>query len=261
MIVAVVTLPTPVYAADQGDVGIVDDTVRVVAISTVAGESWGSDGDCDYEVVIEDDIDMGIYEADGTRMYSDTGRWLRKSCGGVAVDVGGFLVFAEGEGYTTPDLLQQAIDVLDPPEPGWGASPDGVDVAMVTQLPTYLWVESAYWGGTFTARVETPTGRVWAEAVASPATSVWSPGDGSTVTCFGGEPWNSGMESAGAACAHTYQQSTAGTDGAPMSVTVVFEVEGTTSTGGTQALGQISRTSTPILVTVGEIQAIETSGT
>ena len=35
IVVAVVALSRPVHAADQGDVGIVDDTVRVVAISTV----------------------------------------------------------------------------------------------------------------------------------------------------------------------------------------------------------------------------------
>lgn len=261
-IVAVVALATPVDAADQGDVGIVDDTVLVVAISTVAGESWARDDDCSYEVVIEDDLAFGVYEGDGIRVYSDTGRWLRKICDGRTVDVGGFFVFPEGAGYSAPDLLQQAMDVLDPLEPSWSASPNGVEVAMVTQLPTFLWVETAYWGGSFTARVETPSGRVWAEAEAIPSSSTWSPGDGSTVICLGGgEPWNPGMESAGAACAHTYLRSTVGTAGALMSVTVTFEVAGRTSTGGAQDLGQITRTSEPVLVTVGEIQAIETSGT
>jgi len=262
IIAGVVALSTPVYAADQGDIGIVDDTVRVIAIETIAGESWGTDSECTYEVVIADDVAFGVYEVDGTRMYADTGRWLRKTCEDTVVRVGDFFVFPEGAGYTAPDLLQQAVDVLDPLEPRWGASPDGVEVAMVTQMPTYLWVETAYWGGSFTARVETPSGRVWAEAEAIPASSAWSPGDGSTVTCLGGgEPWNPGMESAGAACIHTYRRSSVGTAGAPMTVTVTFEIAGTTSTGGVQGLGQISRTSTPILVTVGEIQAIETSGT
>lgn len=89
LIVATLLTATPVGAADQGDVGIVDGTVRVVAIATIPGESWGSDNDCVYEVVIEDDIAFGVYEVDGTRMYSDSGRWLGKSCEGEAVAVDG----------------------------------------------------------------------------------------------------------------------------------------------------------------------------
>lgn len=256
------TLSAPAGAADQGDVGIVDGTVRVVAIATIPGESWGADDACTYEAVIDDDIAFGVYEVDGTRMYSDTGRWLRKICDGATVDVGGFFVFPEGDGYSTPDLLQQAIDVLDPPAPNFGASPNGIDVAMVTQLPTFLWVEAAYWEGNFAARVETPSGRVWAEAQAIPAASQWSPGDGSTMDCTGGgQPWNPGAEPAATACTHTYVRSTAGTAGAEMTVEVTFDVVGRTSTSRGADLGQISRTSAPVLVTVGEIQAIETSGT
>lgn len=259
---AILAMSVPAYAADQGDVGIVDETVRVVAIATIHGESWGADDECTYEVVIEDDLAFGVYEVDGTRMYADTGRWLGKICDGAAVDVGGFFVFPEGAGYSTPDLLQQAMDVLDPPEPGWNASPNGVEVAMVTQLPTFLWVETAYWDGNFAARVETPSGRVWAEAQAIPASSVWSPGDGSTVPCTGGgDPWNPGTESTANTCTHTYVRSSAGTAGTEMSVQVTFDVIGETSTSGPEALGQITRTSAAVLVTVGEIQAIETNGT
>ncbi|MBT8239771.1 MAG: hypothetical protein KJN63_00925, partial [Acidimicrobiia bacterium] len=76
LIVATLLTARPVGAADQDDVGIVDGTVRVVAVATIPGESWGSDSDCIYEVVIEDDLAFGVYEVDGTRMYSDTGRWL-----------------------------------------------------------------------------------------------------------------------------------------------------------------------------------------
>ncbi len=261
-VAALLALSVPAGAADQGDVGIVDGTVRVVAIATIRGESWGTDSDCTYEVVIEDDLAFGVYEVDGTRMYADTGRWLQKICEGAPVDVGGFFVFPEGAGYSTPDLMQQAIDALDPPTPGWDASPDGIDVAMVTQMPTFLWVDVAYWGGNFAARVETPSGRVWAEAQAIPVASAWSPGDGSTVGCTGGgEPWIPGSDVAAAACSHTYVRSTGRTAGAEMTVRVTFDVVGRTSTSGAEDLGQISRTSAPVLVTVGEIQAIETNGT
>jgi hypothetical protein len=262
LILASLLTATPVRAADQGDVGIVDGTVRVVAVATIPGESWGSDSECVYEVVIEDDLAFGVYEVDGTRMYSDTGRWLRKSCEGETIPVDGLFTFPEGDGFSTPDLLQQAIDVLDPPEPGWGASPDGVEVAMVTQLPTALWVDTAYWTGNFVARVETPSGRVWAEATAVPTSSKWTPGDGAVVTCVdGGQPWGPATTVDETACSHTYVRSTAGSPGYGMAVEVAFDVTGSTSTGGVQDLGQIFRSSAPVLVTVGEIQAIETSGT
>ena len=262
LIAATLLTATPVGAADQGDVGIVDGTVRVVAVATIPGESWGSDNDCVYEVVIEDDIAFGVYEVDGTRMYSDSGRWLGKSCEGEAVAVDGLFTFPEGGGFNTPDLLQQAIDVLDPPEPGWGASPDGVEIAMVTQLPTALWVDAAYWSGSFVARVETPSGRVWAEATAVPRTSTWTPGDGAVVNCAGGgEPWGPTTATDEAGCSHTYVRSTAGSAGYGMTVEVAFDVTGNTSTGGVEDLGQIFRASAPVLVAVGEIQAIETSGT
>ena len=195
-------------------------------------------------------------------MYSDTGRWLEKSCEGETVAVGGLFNFPEGAGYSVPDMLQQALNALDPPEPGWGASPDGVVIAMVAQLPTALWVEQAYWSGNFVARVETPSGRVWAEAQAVPTTSTWEPGDGAVVNCVGGgQPWQPATGAAGSDCSHTYVRSTAGTAGYGMTVEVAFEVTGRTSTGGASNLGQIFRSSAPVFVTVGEIQAIETSGT
>lgn len=252
----------PANAADQGDVGVVENVVRVLARETIPGESWGAVSDCSYEVVIDDDLTFAIYNLDGTRLHSDSGRWLRKICDGEIVDVGGAFTFPEGAGYSLPDLLQQAVDVLDPPAPTWSASPDGVEVPMVAQLPTFLWVETGYWDGNFAARVETPSGRVWAEAHAIPASSIWSPGDGSTVSCSGGgNPWNPGTESTATSCTHTYVRSTAGTAGTEMAVRVTFDVIGETSTSGPEALGQISRGSAPVLVTVGEIQALETSGT
>ena len=78
---SLVALSAPAGAADQGDVGIVDGTVRVVAIATIPGESWGADAECTYEAVIDDDVAFGVYEVDGTRMYSDTGRCGHRSTG------------------------------------------------------------------------------------------------------------------------------------------------------------------------------------
>ncbi len=250
----------PAKAADQGDVGVVENKVEVRASSTMEGEDWGADSDCVYELVVDDDIRAPVYDTDGTRLFSETGRWLRKFCDGEETPVDGQVVFPEGDAFTIPDLLEQAVDSLNPGEPTWAASPDGVNVAAVTQMSVWLWVEPLYWGAAFDARVETPGGRVWAEAHAEPAFTTWSPGDGTTVVCQGpGRQWTPDAEPVGTECAHTYRHSTVATTGYPMVATVTFEVTGETSIDGPVAVGQITRTSTPLLIQVGEIQAIETN--
>lgn len=260
LMVALLVAAGPVGAADEGDVGVVDNVVQVTATATVEGVSWGHDDECTYEVVIEDDIAFGVYELDFERLYSDTGRWLRMTCDGEVVAVDGLFVFPEGGAFSEPDMLEQAMRTLDPRSPTWSASPDGVSVPMVVQLPTWLWVDTAYWGGTFTARAVTPSGRMWAEAQAVPAVTTWSPGDGSTVVCAGaGSQWGAGSEEPD--CSHTYRHSTAGSGGYLVAVTVEFEVWGSTSLNPTPVLlGTITRTSAPVTVQVGEIQALESSG-
>ncbi len=251
--------PMVAHAADEGSAGVVEDVVVVKAHETLPGERSGTNAECTYEVVIEDDDYHPVYSADGIRQYSDTGRWLRKICDGEVVNVGGSFVFPEGAGYNTPDLLDQAIDLLDPDPPSWGASPDGVAVAMVTQMPTSLWVEPSYWDGSFVVRAESASGRVWAEARAVPTATTWHPGDGRQVACAGsGEP---PIDAAPTSCSHVFERSTAGAAGFAMTVTVTFEVVGTTSDNASPTVvGEISRTSPAVLVTVGEIQAIETAG-
>jgi hypothetical protein len=246
-------------AGGQGDVGVVDDAVVVRATEATRGERAGAASGCTYEVVIQDDRARGVYELDGARTYSDTGRWLRKICDGAVVDVGGLFFFPEGSAYGATDVLADAINRLDPRPPLWGSSPDGVDVPMVTQMPTWLWVEPSYWNGSFVVRAESPSGRVWAEARAVPVSASWNVGNGTSVPCGGpGMPFS---ETAESGCTHVFEHSTAGTAGVSLSVTVTFDVLGTTSENPTPvSVGQLSRTSPPVVVTVGEIQAIETGG-
>jgi hypothetical protein len=255
----------PAGAADEGEVGIVDNSVEVIAASSVPGAAEVADGggqECVLEEVIADDLASGVYELDGERMYSDTGRWLRLICeDGLAVEVGGLRIFPEGGGFTIPDLLEQARRSLDPAEPSWRASPDGIEVPMVVQMPTWLWISPGYWNGTFAARASTPSGRVWAEATAVPTTATWLPGDDETVVCVGGgTPWDDGVD-AEPTCSHTYRHSTAGGTERLVSVTVEFAVSGSTSIDPTPIdFGTITRTSAPVSVEIGEIQALETNG-
>lgn len=241
--------------------GVVD-----VGASTRApgGESpSGGDGPasaCTWRVVVADDNVRAIFGPEGDRLFSDTGRWLQLECNGQAQAVNGQFVVPEGGAVSIADLLEQAYNQLDPPLPVWSASPNGLTVAMVTQLPTWLWIDDGYWNGGFTARASTPSGRVWAEARVHPLSAVWEFGDGSTVRCKAGSAYAPGAGNGGSSCTHTFRHSSAGIPGISLEVTVAFAVEGVTSQGTTVALGELSRTSAPVVVQVAEIQAIETQG-
>ena len=270
ILLALLTVAPPASAGGQGDVGVADGVVVVRAREVLPGaaDSRGGgggddDGDpesvCVWDVAIDDDLYVGIYTPEGERLYSDSGRWFQKDCGAGAVEINGFFVAPEGGGFSLPDMLAQAMDALDPSLPIWGSSPDGVDVPMVVQMPTWLWVESSYWSANSGVRVETPSGRIWAEALAVPTSAVWHVGAEDEVLCDGpGEPF--AAESGEPSCAHEFEHSTAGTEGLFLSVTVNFDAMGSTNLNPTPVVaGQISRTSDPVVVTVGEIQAIETN--
>lgn len=262
--VAIIASTSPASAGDEGDVGVHDRVVRVTARATVPGinVSSGADPDgCVWQVVIENDR-LPVYDTDGTGLFSDTGRWFQRMCNGQPVEVNGFFVVPEGGGFAIPDLTEQALDALDPADPTWSASPNGTTVAMVTQMPTFLWVDGGYWNAAHTVRVETPSGRVWAEARGRPTVATFDSGDGAPTMCIGGgSAWAPGGSVSGAACSHTFRHSSAGTVGREMTVTVDFAVEGRTSVNPNPVpAGTISRTSPPVLVQVAEIQAIETNG-
>ena len=256
----------PAGAADDSGVAIYEQVVRVAARAAIAGVPIGGgaapDG-CVWEVAIVGDR-LPVFTAEGEMLVSDTGRWFRRVCAGVVVGVNGFFVTPEGGGFVVPDLAEQAFDALDPISPVWSASPNGTTVPMLVQLPTWLWVEPRYWNGVFIARVETPSGRVWAEAQGRPVSALWATGDGQTVFCgVGGTVWAPGAPTRPPAggCSHTYRHSSAGTEGRAVTVTVNFAVEGATTTNpGAVPLGVISRTSPPVVVQVAEIQAVQTKG-
>lgn len=262
IVVLLLAVAGPARAADERPVGIVDDVVVVRAREILPGRSGGSAEDpaCAWELIIEDDlVQGGVYSLEGERLYSDTGRWFQKNCGSGPVEINGVFVVPEGGGFLVPDLVAQALDALDPRLPTWRASPDGVGVPMVAQMPVWLWVDPGYWDGHFAARAVTPSGRVWAEAAAIPVSTVWHMGDGSTVECRGGgEPFDG---EASPPCSHVFEHSTAGGGEFSVMATVTFDVLATSSLDPTpQIAGQISRTSAVVGVSVGEIQAVETAG-
>lgn len=254
----------PAGAADMAGFGPRDGVVDVAASSNDpgaggAGSGGGSASNCTWRVVIADDNARAIFGPSGERLFSDTGRWLQMECGGQVQAVDGQFALPEGGLVDVAALLAEAFSQLDPPVPAWSASPNGTTVPMVTQLPTWLWIDPGYWGGGFSARASTPSGRVWAEARATPVSASWEFGDGSAIECGAGAAF--GAASTGsAACTHTFRHSSAGSSGTTIAVTVTFSVEGVTSLGGTEALGEVSRTAGPVLVRVAEVQALETEG-
>lgn len=262
-LVAATLATSPALAADEGEVGVVENVVEVTASATVEGyESITvDDGDCVWELALEDDLWVGVYDEHGVQIYSDTGAWFQLICDGDVVEVNRMFVAPEGGGFSEEDLLEQAKRIIDPALPTWSSSPDGQTVPMVVQMPTWLWVDESYWAGSYIGRAETPSQRMWAEAKAVPTATIWSPGDGTTVTCAGaGSQWSEA--SADPECSHTYRHSTAGSAGLTAAVTVEFEVWGWTSLSPTPVrLGTITRTSAPSTVRVGEIQALETNDT
>lgn len=265
IVAGVMASADPVGAADLAGFDPRGGVVDVGASSNDAGTGSSGSGSteasaCTWRVVIADDNVRAIFGPGGERLFSDTGRWLQMECGGQVQVVDGQFALPEGGVVDIAALLAEAYSRLDPPAPSWAASPNGTTVPMVTQLPTWLWIEPGYWGGGFVARASTPSGRVWAEARATPVSASWEFGDGSSVECAAGAAFAAGSGVGTSPCTHTFRHSSAGTSGTSVAVTVTFSVDGVTSLGGTEALGDISRASAPVLVRVAEVQALETEG-
>ena len=155
----------PAAAADESAVAVHEQVVHVTGRVAIVGVPIGGGGapdGCVWGLASVSDR-LPVFTAEGEMLVSDTGRWFRRVCNGVVVGVNGFFVTPEGGGFVVPDLAEQAFDALDPISPQSSSSPNGTTVAMLVQLPTWLWIEPGYWTGVFIARVETPSGRVSGE--------------------------------------------------------------------------------------------------
>lgn len=212
---------------------------------------------CEWRVVVEDDSTVAVYDVDGQRMYSDTGRWLGKFCDGAQVPVGDTFTVPEGDGAPVDPvvLARTARESVAIAVPVVATSPSA-DRELYTQVPTWLWLEGESWG-THTATAT--AGSVSATVTARPRRTVWSMGDGHTVTCDGpGVPWEEGMAEDDTYCSHTYRTSSAGQPAGTftISVTVHFAVTWTSNVGEGGDLAGVGRTGSRA-VRVGEIQAVE----
>jgi hypothetical protein len=104
-------------------------------------------------------------------------------------------------------LAQSAANRLVLPAPRVRHNPAG---PALVGLPTWFWVDAAQWQ---VLRQRTQAGPVWAEVTATPVSTTWDTGDGtSPLVCEGpGTPYDTTREESQqrTRCAHTYRRSSA----------------------------------------------------
>ena len=132
----------------------------------------------------------------------------------------------------------------------------------LVMLPTWLWVEAAWWSVSRSASASVPT--VTVTATATPVRVVWSMGDGTTVTCEGpGTPYTSkvgGPAAASPDCGHTYRWASADRPGGVYEVSATVTWRVSWSGGGfSGSAGPLFSTAT-VPVTVAEVRSVNTGG-
>lgn len=228
-----------------------------VQITPVGGGSSSDATNCEWQVVTEDDTAFGVFDSDGERLHSETGRWLQRVCDGQLVAVGDAYVVPESTTEVQPQTLAaEAVRSvrIAPPSP---ATSPAADETLYTQVPTWLWLDEDWWRDyQATARA----GGVTSTVTARPLRARWSAGDGGGTTCGGpGVAWQRGLAEGASDCRYEYRRSSAGepVGSFTLSVTVDFEITWSSNVGESGRLPGITRSASRE-VRVSEIQAIET---
>ena len=141
------------------------------------------------------------------------------------------------------------------PLPGVRTSPPAGNDQLVN-LPTWLWVED------WTPRRASATeGPLTVTVVATPRSVTWLMGDGSSVVCGRGTPWDHALreEQQATDCSHTYTRSSATQPDLKYQAraTMTWDVTWTATNGESGSLGQANR-SVDFTMRVAESQAIVT---
>ena len=264
-------------AADWGDTvdspgaGVVDGTPEAVVVVGRTGTlgSWsgsgaggsGSGWRCGYYDVTAGDIDRD----DAPEVHYDEGP-VDPEADAVYVltcyDQSGQVVRSQLTRYDPADPLagiaavERATDEarrrLDVPLPSPGLNPPGDQLVGVA---TWLWLDGTWQATSATASI----GTVSSTVTATPTEAVWDLGDGTSITCGAGHPYDVGRapEEQSSDCTHVYSSSSRlQPDGTFLvSVTVSYAVSWGASTGAGGDLETISRTTT-VPVRVTEAQAL-----
>jgi len=159
-----------------------------------------------------------------------------------------------------PEVIRDvAAARLEPPPPDPETSPPLARQAFV-QVPTWLWVDEADWEP---IEVSETRGLTTVTVRATPTQARWMMDDeGGGVTCLGpGVVWVSGASEHDSDCSYTYLHSSYGQPGGRFeaSVTVTWEFQWWINDVYQGTFGTVD-VSTPFVVAVAEIQAVETGG-
>jgi len=149
--VALVAVPAMPADADDGGGAFIDDDGNPTSTAedrdTGGGggsSGGGSDDGCTWFVLVENDFEWELYDQDGNRRYSETGRWLAQDCPpGVPGSVGGIVVVPEGAEVDVEALTQEALSRAVIASPSIATSPEA-DRRLYTQVPTWLWIDGSW---------------------------------------------------------------------------------------------------------------------
>jgi hypothetical protein len=184
----------------------------------------------------------------------------------VCFDAAGIVVYSAFITYNpvvpvvAPDTLaRQAWKQLPLVFPRVATSP-AMGQPQYVRLPTWMWVDPASWVPQ-SATAEVPG--LSATVTATPQRVVWKLGDGSTVTCGAGTPYNASRPASSQStdCSHTFSDASSTTaDGRfHATATMWWSVSWTATDGSTGTLPDAFR-STQFDLQVNEIQALRQEG-
>lgn len=166
---------------------------------------------------------------------------------------------ADVDSPISPEVLaQHAIAMLRLPAPQIRVNPP-LPAPQVLHVPTWLWVSAQSWR----SRSATASlGSLSVTATATASRAVWTPGDGTSVTCAGpGTPWRAGLNPVAPSptCGHTYRRASAGRSGGHYLLGATVDWNVTWVGGGASgSAGTLSTTGTAA-VTAVEAGALNTA--
>lgn len=228
------------------------------------GDGAGSAGApaCSYQALSTEDaaIADGLAQSGmGPPRGSEVGVWLRKVC----VDDRGFstgtVVWAPQPPAVDPAALaQQALGYVPVPTPGIGMNPPS-DRDQFVGLPIWLWLDR---GGWQPVSASASAGGVTVTVTAVPERVSWDMGNGDTLSCGPGTPYDPRRpeHQQSTDCSYTYRRSSASQPRERYQVTATATWHATWTVSGAPGggdLGAIRRSATAE-VRVAEAQAINT---
>lgn len=157
-------------------------------------------------------------------------------------------------------LAVQALNRTPLPAPAMTMSPNGTDIPLLVNLPTFLWIDAAQWRP---VTASASAGPVTSTVTATPQRVIWSMGNGESVTCNGpGAPYVPSLsdDAQPSDCSYTYSASSARSPDKTFTVTATVEWRVTWTAVGAPGGGDLglSRRSSTATVRVAELQVLNT---